>query len=105
MSELTIEAGVCGFTTVVRTSTEDSQTVTITYETTCPHAAKAKGELTNVDAYTELFRKPHATTVYAVLSRYLPHATCPLYSGFLKAIEAGAGLALPKDVSMRFSAP
>jgi hypothetical protein len=105
MTELTVHSGVCGFTTVIRTSSEDMQTVTITFETTCPHAAKAKAELTSVDAYTELFRKPHETTVYSVLSRYLPHVTCPLYSGFLKAIEAGAGLALPKDVSMRFSAP
>ncbi len=103
MKELTIHAGVCGFTTIVRTSSEDQQTVTITYETTCPHAVKAKGELTSVDAYVELFRKPHETTVYTVLSRYLPHVTCPLYSGFLKAIEAEAGLALPKDVSMHFS--
>ncbi len=103
MKELTIHAGVCGFTTVIRTSSEDQQTVTITYETTCPHASKAKGELTSVDAYAEIFRKPHETTVYAVLSRYLPHVTCPLYSGFLKAIEAAAGLALPRDVSMTFS--
>ncbi len=103
MKELTIHAGVCGFTTIVRTSSEDQQTVTISYQTTCPHAAKAKGELTSVDAYTEIFRKPHETTVYTALSRYLPHVTCPLYSGFLKAIEAEAGLALPKDVTMHFS--
>ncbi len=104
MSELTIEAGVCGFKTVVRTSSEDMQTVAISFETTCPHAVKAKGELTSVDAFTELFRKPHETTVYTVLSRYLVHTAGPLYSGFLKAIEAAAGLALPRDVSMRFTA-
>ena len=103
MPELTINAGVCGFTTVVRTSSEDQQTVTIEFETTCPHAAKAHDELKSVDAYQELFRKPHETTVYAVLSKYLPHVTCPLYSGFLKAIEAAAGLALPRDVTMKFS--
>ena len=58
--------------------------------------------MASVDAYTELFRKLHETTVYAVLSKHLPHVTCPLYSGFLKAIEAAAGLALPRDVSMKF---
>ena len=26
-----------------------------------------------------------------------PHVACPLYSGFFKAIEVAAGLALPKD--------
>jgi hypothetical protein len=105
MPELNVDSGVCGFVTKIRTSSEDQQTVAITYETTCPHAAKARGELTSIDAYAELFRKPHETAVYSALSKYLPHVTCPLYSGFLKAIEAAAGLALPKDVSMRFTQP
>jgi hypothetical protein len=102
MPILTVDAGVCGFVTAIRTSSEDQQTVTLEFETTCPNLAKARGELPSVDAYAELFRKPHETTVYAVLSKHLPHVTCPLYSGFLKAIEAAAGLALPRDVSMKF---
>lgn len=103
MTELTVHAGVCGFVTTIRASSEDQQAVRIAYETTCPHAAKAREELTGVDAYTELFRKPHETVVYAALSKHLPHVTCPLYSGFLKAIEAAAGLALPRDVTMTFA--
>jgi hypothetical protein len=67
MPELTIHAGVCGFVTTIRTSSTDQQTVTIEYETTCPHAAKARGELTSVDAYAELFKKPRETSVYAAL--------------------------------------
>jgi len=73
------------------------------YETGCPHAAKARDDLQSIDAYAELFKKPHETSVYAALSKHLPHVTCPLYSGFLKAIEAAAGLALSKDVSMKFT--
>ena len=103
MPELTVHAGICGFTTVIRTSSTDMQAVSIEFETTCPHAAKARDELTSVDAFVELFRKPHETAVYSVLSKYLPHVTCPLCSGFLKAIEAAAGLALPRDVSMTFT--
>jgi hypothetical protein len=103
MPELTVHAGVCGFVTKIRTTSDDQQTVTISYETTCPHAAKARAELTSVDAYTEIFLKPHETTVYAALSKYLPHVACPLYSGFFKAIEAAAGLALARDVTMTFT--
>ena len=58
MPELTIHAGICGFTTVIRTSSADMQTVSLSYETTCPHAAKAREELTSIDAYAEL-KKPH----------------------------------------------
>ena len=103
MPELTVHAGVCGFVTKIRTSSTDQQTVTIEYETTCPHAVKARDELSSVDAFSELFKKPHETGVYAALSKHLPHVTCPLYAGFLKAVEAAAGLALPRDVSMTFT--
>ncbi len=65
--------------------------------------AKARDGLVSVDPMVELFRRPHETTVYAALSPHLPHVACPVYSGFLKAIEAAAGLALPRDVSMQFS--
>ena len=103
MTELTVQAGVCGFVTRIRASSTDGQTVAVEYETTCPHAVKAREALKSVDAYAELFRKPHEGVVYAALSPYLPHAACPLYSGFLKAIEAAAGLALPRDASITFT--
>jgi len=103
MPELTVHAGVCGFVTKIRTTSSDGQTVEIDFETTCPHAVKARDQLKSVDAYVEIFRKPHETAVYAALSQHLPHTACPLYSGFLKAIEAAAGLALQRDVTMTFT--
>jgi len=104
MSELTIDAGVCGFVTTVRAGSNDGgMTLVIEYGTTCPHVAKARPQIASVDPMVELFRKPHETTVYAALSPHLPHAACPVCAGFLKAIEAAAGLALAKDVSMRFA--
>jgi hypothetical protein len=101
MATVTVDAGICGFYTKIKALSPDRQKVHIAYQTACPHAAKASAELTQVDAFQELFRKPHETTVYAALSKHLPHVTCPLYSAFLKAIELAAGLALPKDVAVR----
>jgi hypothetical protein len=100
MPELTVHSGICGFITVIRTAPTDIQAVSIEFETTCPNADKAHEELRSVDACTELFRRPHETFVYGALSKHIPHVTCPLYCGFLKAIEAAAELALPKDVSI-----
>lgn len=105
MTRLTIDAGICGFVTTVRADSPDGgATVTVEFDTTCPHVAKARAALASVDPMVELFRKPHETAVYAALSPHLPHVACPVYAGFLKAIEAAAGMALPKDVSMRFAA-
>ena len=97
---VTVDAGICGFTTTIQAVSADKQTVRISFESGCPHVIKAKEELTAVDALQELFKKPHETTVYQTLSKHLPHVTCPLYSGFLKAIEVAAGMALPKNASI-----
>jgi len=104
MATVTVHAGVCGFVTTITATSDDGQNVSIAWKTTCPHAEKAKAELTGVDAFTEIFRKPAETTVYAVLSRYLVHTACPLYSGFFKAIEVAGGLALPRNVTMKIEA-
>jgi NADPH-dependent 7-cyano-7-deazaguanine reductase QueF len=100
MEQVTVDAGICGFTTRIQAASPDMQTVQITYESDCPHVNKAKGELNSVDAFQELFKKPHETSVYQILVKHLPHVTCPLYSGFLKAIEVAAGMALPKDATI-----
>jgi hypothetical protein len=97
MARVKVDAGICGFTTEVTAEAADTNRVTIRFESTCPHVVKAGAELTGVEVYSEIFRKPHKTRVYQALSPHLPHVACPLYSGFLKAIEAAAGLALPKD--------
>jgi hypothetical protein len=100
MAQVMVDAGICGFTTQIRTTSADMQAVQISYESDCPHVNKAKSELVLVDAFQELFKKPHETHIYAVLSKHLPHVTCPLYSGFLKAIEVAARLALPKNATI-----
>ena len=100
MAQVTVHAGICGFTTKIKTVSADMQTVHIAFESECPHVIKAKEELPSVDAYQELFKKPHETVIYQVLSKHLPHVTCPLYSGFLKAVEVTAGMALPKDAAI-----
>jgi hypothetical protein len=101
MAKVTVEAGVCGFITEILAESQDMNNVSIRFESTCPHAVKAREDLASVEAYTEIFRKPHETRVYQALSPHLPHVSCPLYSGFLKAIEVAAGLALPKDAHIR----
>ena len=98
MAKVNLQSGICGFCTNITATSEDGQHVSISYETNCPNIAKAKDEIKEVDAYQVLFAKPSETEIYKVLSKYLPHAACPVYSAFFKAIEVAAGMALPKDV-------
>lgn len=101
MAKVVVESGICGFSTTIIAVSEDMQNVDLEFECTCPHLTEAKNELKTVDAYSEIFKKPHETEVYRILSKYLPHVACPVYSGFFKAIEVAAGLALPKDAIIR----
>jgi len=64
MAQVTVDAGICGFTTRIQTVSADMQTVQFSYESDCPHV------------------------------------TCPLYYGFLKAVEVAAGMALPKNAGI-----
>ena len=97
MAKVKVDAGICGFSTEITAEQSEGGAVAIGFHSTCPHVVKARPELLVVDAYSEIFRKPHETRVYQALSPHLPHVACPLYSGFFKAIEVAAGLALPKD--------
>ena len=97
MAKVKVDAGICGFSTEIIAEQSEGGAVAIRFQSTCPHVVKARADLQSVEPYSEIFRKPHETRVYQALSPHLPHVACPLYSGFLKAIEAAAGLALPKD--------
>ena len=104
MATITIDAGVCGFKTVIHAHSEDGQHVDLEFESACPHVMMAQEQLKRVDAFDELAKKLHETTVHQVLSKHLPHLACPLSTGVFKAIEVAAGLALPKDVIIRVEA-
>jgi hypothetical protein len=100
LAKVTIDAGICGFTTTVIATSDDGQHIHLHIESTCPHVARAAQELSSVDAYTELFSKLHETSLYQILSQHVIHCACPVYVGIMKAIEVAAGMALPKDAAI-----
>ena len=103
MIRTTIHAGICGFTTTVLASSEDSQTVTLKIETNCDKIRKLTNGLTSVDAYDELGAGADGTILK--LARVdAPRgicAGCVVPNGIFKAMQAAASLALPADVSLK----
>lgn len=98
-----IDAGICGFHTSVIAEAETMRKVKLTIETECAQITKAAEELTEMDMLEELKAGLGRGHVYGVLSGCVRHVTCPVGSGILKAAEASAGLALPKDVTIKMS--
>lgn len=98
-----IDPGICGFHTSVIAEAESMRKVKLTIETDCDQITKAAEELTEMDMLEELKAGLGHGHVYGVLSGCVRHVTCPVGSGILKAAEAAAGLALPKDVTIKMS--
>jgi len=102
-----VDAGVCGFRTSIRASSEDSQNVAFEIASGCEKirgfadALKANGA---VDAYQEISTEAQSV-VMAVAQRSLKGccAGCAVPVGIFKAMQVAAGLALPKDISIEIA--
>jgi len=99
MATACIEAGICGFTTTVRTRAEGA-TTKVEIESDCEHIKKLAVALTEVDPFREITFRGEGPLTYEMARRHCAHAACPVPTGILKAIEVEAGLALPKDVTI-----
>ena len=102
MKILRVMPGVCGLETVLTAESEDGSEVTLKAESACGAVRKLIESLEQpLDAYEVCFIKPGEGPVYEAAS-CLSHAACPIPSAIIKCLEAECGLALPKDVSMKF---
>lgn len=95
-----VNSGICGFTITVKALSEGDQNIKLEIVSDCPNYKKIAQELTEVDAYKEMFSKLHTGRVYEVFAKYSPHPSCPGLSGILKTVEVEAKLALPQTASI-----
>lgn len=100
MAKAEIESGICGFCTTV-TTTSEGRKVRVEFETDCGHVAKLAEALTEVDPFREISYRGEGPVTLRLAPEYLVHPACPVPSGIIKAIEVEAGLALPKDASIK----
>lgn len=101
MVEAVILAGACGFRATVQVESKARYRVVLRVESDCPHVSALAAELEELDAMKELFKGESQVSAAAV--RHIPHRSCPVVVGILKAIEICTGLAVPKDVSITFT--
>jgi hypothetical protein len=98
-----IQAGVCGFTTTVTADSPDDQMVTFGVETDCQKIAGLAEALggKEIDGYDEIatgFEGVVMSAVRASLSGCC--AGCAVPVGIFKAMQAAAGVALPRNVTI-----
>lgn len=98
--KVTVDAGACRRVTVITAVGDDMGVVTVTLDTDCEYLQKLAPHLEPITSYMEVEAPISTTTIYKLATEHLPHATCPVPCGVLKAVEVAGGLGLKKDVSI-----
>jgi hypothetical protein len=101
MTKVVIHSGVCGFSTTVAAEKGKDKKILISLETECEMVQKMAEEIAVLEMMS-VFTGFRDNPVYRSAAKHLKHVTCPVPGGILKAMEAEAGFALPKDVSITF---
>ncbi len=110
MTKVEVFAGICGFTTFIEAQDREDYTASFTLDSECPNWRKINDVLGNqeLDIMKELFKDKETGTVNSKVIdtalKSIPHVSCPVLSGILKALEVSVGLALPKDAAIKFIA-
>jgi Family of unknown function (DUF6951) len=105
-AKIKVDAGICGFKTVIKASSEDNMHVDLKIVSPCEtikDLSQLIQEKTPIDAYQEL--SPQNESVIMETSRTLLMTkgcceACVVPAAVCKAIHVAAGLALPKDVTL-----
>jgi hypothetical protein len=102
-----VDGGICGFQSRIHADSDDSQNVTFTVASGC-EKARAFGEALTakgpVDGYAEIGGGADGivlTTARESLKGCC--AACAVPVGAFKAMQVAAGVALPKDVTLKIS--
>lgn len=102
-----IEAGVCGFKTRAVAESADDQHVTLAIETDCEKIGQLAAGLAAVqplDAFQEIHPARESVLLHIVRDTLKGCcAGCAVPAGLFKAMQVAAGLALPKDISIRLA--
>lgn len=101
MTTVIIHAGACGFTVKVTAEKGKERTIKLTLDTACEMVQKMAAEIATVERMAALVGH-RDNAVYQSAARHLKHVACPVPSGILKAIEAEAGMNVPKDARIEF---
>jgi hypothetical protein len=103
-----IEPGICNFKTVVTAETEDSQDVTFEFVSECEiikEFDRQIKEISPVDAIMTLGAEENPILLKArkLLQTKGCCDACIVPAATVKAMQVAAGLALPKEVSLKFT--
>lgn len=102
MAHVEIHAGICGMQTQIEAMLlDDGQAVSLKVDSTCKDVLKLIEELGEVNAFQEISYRRTEPRTLQLAPKCLPHPACPVPAAIIKAVEVAAGLALPRDATIK----
>jgi hypothetical protein len=102
MTTLDIQAGICGYFSRVHALKKEQRSVAISIESDCQNVADYSEHLKPMDIKS-MFQHPfNRNPVYEQAGICGLHPACPIPCGVMKAVEVETGLALKKNVTLKF---
>ena len=98
--KVTVDPGICGFICFIR-AWKEGKRVTFDIESECDQIKRLAahlGPVTMKDLFVPLTRSPF----FLSAEKSKCHLACPIPSSLVKTAEVVLGLALPKEVAIRF---
>ena len=101
MTKVVVAPGPCGFKTEIEVARTAKRKVTVTITSDC-ETITSLGQALSVIDHGDSLQPRESSYVHAQAAACGLHTACPVPIAILKAIEVEAGLAVPRDVSIRF---
>ncbi len=102
-----VDGGICGFQTRIHAESDDLQNVSFRIASSCEKAKKFGESLASkgpVDGYAEIGAGAEGTVLTTARESLKGCcAACAVTIGAFKALQVAAGVALPKDVTLKMS--
>ena len=106
-ARIEVDAGVCGFRSLILARSEDEQNVAFSITSGCDKIRGLADKLQthgSVDAYREIDPSGQSVVMSTVRDCLKGCcAGCAVPVGIFKGMQVAAGLALPKDISIRIA--
>ncbi len=101
MSRLVVDAGICGFQSVVEARKLEKDTVSVTIKSDCKQVSKLN-EMLPVLELRDIFLPPNGNIVFHLAGQTDCHTSCAVPIAIIKSVEVEMGMALPRNVSIKF---
>jgi len=101
LTRINIDPGICGYPTVVEIKTVGKRQYSVIIKTECEKLTLLSDQIETLNL-ADVFKQAKDSRLYSAVADCLLHPACPMPVAIIKALEVEAGIALARDVVIRF---